>query len=239
MQRGQGGPWGTQGGPWGHAMGPCWVPGPWGDTMGPCWVPAPWVCCGVLGSAGALGIPRWLRGVPAWGCVSSMGMCHWRGDVSPARGCGRAGCLHAPPVQPGPGWGCSPPEPPPLPAQEVLLKRAADLVEALYGMPHSNQVLQPPHPAGAPQLAPRSCPQTPTPSPRRWSGDAGAGPGLPAPHLLHIRIPRALSQCCGAPPSPPPAGEGALPGQATGLPLFPRHSQPAARAGGSRSPLTA
>lgn len=24
--------------------------------------------------------------------------------------------------------------------QEVLLKRAADLVEALYGMPHNNQV---------------------------------------------------------------------------------------------------
>lgn len=26
------------------------------------------------------------------------------------------------------------------PHQEVLLKRAADLVEALYGMPHNNQV---------------------------------------------------------------------------------------------------
>jgi hypothetical protein len=26
--------------------------------------------------------------------------------------------------------------------QEVLLKRAADLVEALYGMPHNNQVRQ-------------------------------------------------------------------------------------------------
>lgn len=25
-------------------------------------------------------------------------------------------------------------------SQEVLLKRAADLVEALYGMPHNNQV---------------------------------------------------------------------------------------------------
>ena len=27
-----------------------------------------------------------------------------------------------------------------FPHQEVLLKRAADLVEALYGMPHNNQV---------------------------------------------------------------------------------------------------
>lgn len=27
-----------------------------------------------------------------------------------------------------------------LPHQEVLLKRAADLVEALYGLPHNNQV---------------------------------------------------------------------------------------------------
>ena len=27
-------------------------------------------------------------------------------------------------------------------SQEVLLKRAADLVEALYGMPHNNQVSQ-------------------------------------------------------------------------------------------------
>lgn len=26
------------------------------------------------------------------------------------------------------------------PGQEVILKRAADLVEALYGMPHNNQV---------------------------------------------------------------------------------------------------
>lgn len=39
-----------------------------------------------------------------------------------------------------------PPSPSPLhfllllPHQEVLLKRAADLVEALYGMPHNNQV---------------------------------------------------------------------------------------------------
>lgn len=30
--------------------------------------------------------------------------------------------------------------PPLLFLQEVLLKRAADLVEALYGMPHNNQV---------------------------------------------------------------------------------------------------
>lgn len=29
---------------------------------------------------------------------------------------------------------------PAVPRQEVLLKRAADLVEALYGLPHNNQV---------------------------------------------------------------------------------------------------
>lgn len=29
---------------------------------------------------------------------------------------------------------------PVVPHQEVLLKRAADLVEALYGLPHNNQV---------------------------------------------------------------------------------------------------
>uniref|UniRef100_A0A8C4KE38 Transcription factor COE1 n=1 Tax=Dromaius novaehollandiae TaxID=8790 RepID=A0A8C4KE38_DRONO len=37
--------------------------------------------------------------------------------------------------------------------KEVLLKRAADLVEALYGMPHSNQV---PRPPPAPRSAPRA-----------------------------------------------------------------------------------
>ncbi|XP_048799206.1 transcription factor COE3-like [Lagopus muta] len=42
----------------------------------------------------------------------------------------------------GRGFGVgSPPDPVLLPARRVLLKRAADLVEALYGMPHNNQDL--------------------------------------------------------------------------------------------------
>uniref|UniRef100_A0A8C4XU31 EBF family member 4 n=1 Tax=Falco tinnunculus TaxID=100819 RepID=A0A8C4XU31_FALTI len=64
---------------------------------------------------------------PVWGRVSGMGT--WWGRVSACS-----------PWAEGAGAGVRPPPSPvPLPAQEVLLKRAADLVEALYGMPHSNQ----------------------------------------------------------------------------------------------------
>lgn len=76
--------------------------------------------------AGALGI--------AWH-LGEVGMCHQHGDVA-----GQGACM-SPVCRWGWGGGVGPPPIPiPLSAQEVLLKRAADLVEALYGMPHSNQV---------------------------------------------------------------------------------------------------
>jgi hypothetical protein len=57
--------------------------------------------------------------------------------------------------------------------QEVLLKRAADLAEALYGMPSSNQVwrLRPPPsvagPGAAPDPGPAVAPAEPCPCLRR------------------------------------------------------------------------
>ena len=56
------------------------------------------------------------------------------------------------------GWG--PPSPCAAPCQEVLLKRAADLVEALYGMPHNNQVLRP-HPTPCDPIPPHMAPSHP------------------------------------------------------------------------------
>lgn len=67
------------------------------------------------------------------------------------------GRLRAPPSPPGaaPPSGCLLPCP-----QEVLLKRAADLAEALYGVPSSNQVwrLRPPPRAARPGTAPLPAP---------------------------------------------------------------------------------
>lgn len=61
--------------------------------------------------------------------------------------------------------------PPLLFLQEVLLKRAADLVEALYGMPHNNQV-------GDGSLTHRPPPPPPTPHPRQGDHDLGWPAGL-------------------------------------------------------------
>lgn len=80
-------------------------------------------------------------------------------------------------------------------------------------MPHSNQV---PRPRPTPQ-PPLSCPGS--------APGAGAGPQEPAPHLLRVRTPRALSQGRGTPPAPPPPnlrGSRSRPGPAAGAAPLPR-----------------
>lgn len=216
--------------------------------MGLCCVPAPWVNCGVLGSAG-LGL---------WASHGISGTCQ-RGDMSPAWGRGRLagqGACMSLVCRWGRGGGVgSPLSPVPLPAQEVLLKRAADLVEALYGMPHSNQVPQPPH-ATPSRWDPHGSSHPPAPGPptlpaRRAVHPEPAGlergrrsqPRAAGPTSASHQDSSGAESALWAPLSPPPAGEGEPPGQAVGLvppkpPLFPHLSWPASRAGGSQSPVS-
>lgn len=91
---------------------------------------------------------------------------------------------------------------PPLP-QEVLLKRAADLAEALYGVPSSNQVRRR-RPAPPRALCPpraRGCPAVPLVSPQE---------------LLLKRAADVAEALYSAPRAPAPLG-----------PLAPSHPHPA------------
>lgn len=117
---------------------------------------------------------------------------------------GQGGALGAagPPLAPGtaPWSRCLLPGP-----QEVLLKRAADLAEALYGVPGSNQVwrLRPPPSAAQPGAAPSRPPRLPRPCPALvFAGappEARGGRGRGSVQ----RAPRA--RAAGAAGSQPPA----------------------------------